>query len=103
KKMFLNSTFVNSSVIYYVDILRNVGLFPEKYHRNGEDYAFFFNVIGKYKVANMPEVLLDYVIAPNSLSSTRRTEQVKARISIIKEHFRFGYYPVYGLIRNYVL
>jgi hypothetical protein len=102
-KMFLNSTFVNSSVIYYVSILKQVGLFPEKYHRNGEDYAFFFNVIKKFKVENMPEVLLDYVIDPNSLSSTRRNEQVRARISIIRENFKFGIYPIYGLFRNYVL
>tara|TARA_R110001583_G_scaffold421_7_gene3998 strand:- start:2305 stop:3105 length:801 start_codon:yes stop_codon:yes gene_type:complete len=103
KKMFLNSAFVNSSVIYYVDILKNVGLFPEKYHRNGEDYAFFFNVIEKYNVGNMPEVLLDYVVDPNSLSSSRRNEQVLARINIIKEHFYIGAYPLYGLFRNYIL
>lgn len=103
KKMFLNSTFVNSSVIYYVDILRHVGLFPEKYHRNGEDFAFFFNVVEKYMVANLPEILLDYIVDPNSLSSTRRKEQVEARIAILKEHFHFGFYPIYGLIRNYIL
>lgn len=103
KKMFLNSAFVNSSVIYYVDILRHVGLFPEKYHRNAEDFAFFFNVIQKFKVANMPEILLDYVVDPNSISSTKRKEQVEARISILKEHFYFDFYPIYGLIRNYIL
>jgi len=103
KKIHLNSTFVNSSVIYYVDILKEVGLFPEKYHRNGEDFAFFFNVIKKFKVANMPEVLLDYVVDPNSLSSTRRVEQVRARISILHSHFYFGFYPIYGLVRNYIL
>jgi glycosyltransferase involved in cell wall biosynthesis len=102
-KMFLNSTFVNSSVIYYTEILKQVGLFPEKYHRNGEDYAFFFNVIEKFNVENLPEVLLDYVVDPNSLSSTRRNEQVLARINIIKEHFHFGFYPIYGLLRNYIL
>ena len=103
RKMFLNSAFVNSSVIYYVHILMDVGLFPEKYHRNAEDFAFFFNVKEKFKVANMPEILLDYVVDPNSLSSTRRKEQVSARISILKEHFYFGFYPIYGLIRNYFL
>jgi glycosyltransferase involved in cell wall biosynthesis len=103
KKTFLNSTFVNSSVIYYIEILRHVGLFPERYHRNGEDFAFFFNVIKKYKTANLPEVLLDYVIDPNSISSTGRKEQVKARISILKEHFYFGLYPIYGLVRSYIL
>lgn len=103
QKMYVNSAFVNSSVIYHVDILRHLGLFPEKYHRNGEDFAFFFKVIKTYKVANMPEVLLDYIIDPNSLSSMRRKEQVEARISILKEHFYFGLIPIYGLVKNYIL
>src|SRR5690606_16027970 len=84
-------------------ILKETGFFPEKYSRNGEDYGFFFNVIQKYKVENLPEVLLDYEVNPNSLSAKGRTQQVKARISIIKEHFYFGFYPIYGLIRSYLL
>lgn len=103
KKTYLNSTFTNSTTIFYVDILKEIGLFPEKYSRNGEDYAFFFNALQKYKAENLPEVLLDYEVNPNSLSTKGRKEQVKARISIIKEHFYWGFYPVYGLIRSYIL
>lgn len=102
-KIYLNSTFVNSSTIFYTEILQTVGLFPEKYHRNGEDYAFFFNVVEKYKCENLPKVLLDYEINPNSLSSKGRKQQVKARIKIIKEHFYWGWYPIYGILRNSVL
>jgi len=103
KKINLNSTFVNSSTIYYTNILKTIGLFPEKHQRNGEDYAFFFNVVEKFKCENLPEVLLDYEVNPNSLSSKGRKEQVKARIKIIKEHFHWGFYPIYGLLRSYVL
>ncbi len=103
KKTYLNSTFINSTTIFYLEILKETGFFPEKYSRNGEDYGFFFNVIQKYKVENLPEVLLDYEVNPNSLSAKGRTQQVKARISIIKEHFYFGFYPIYGLIRSYLL
>lgn len=103
KKIHLNSTFVNSSTIYYTEILKSVGLFPEKYQRNGEDYAFFFNVVKKHQCANLPEVLLDYEVNPNSLSTKGRKEQVRARIEIMKEHFRLGFYPIYGLLRSYIL
>ncbi|MGI9527375.1 MAG: glycosyltransferase [Weeksellaceae bacterium] len=102
-KMYLNSTFVNSATIFDVTVLREVGLFPEKYHRNGEDYAFYIKAIKKFKAENLPEVLLDYEVNPNSLSSTRRAEQVKARMSIIKDNFYFGFYPIYGLIRNSII
>jgi|SRR5690554_198405 len=103
RKMYLNSTFINSTTIFYVDIIKEIGFFPEKYKRNGEDYAFYFNAIQKFKAENLPEVLLDYEVNPNSLSAKGRTEQVKARISIIKEHFYFGFYPIYGLFRSFVL
>ena len=103
KEIFINSTFVNSSVIYYLEILEEVGLFPEKYHRNGEDYALFFRVVKKFKCENLPEVLLDYELNPNSLSSKGRKKQVLARIGILKENFQWGFYPIYGLIRSYIL
>jgi glycosyltransferase involved in cell wall biosynthesis len=103
KYIYLNSTFVNSSTIFYTEILKTVGLFPEKYRRNGEDYAFFFNVVEKFNSENLPEVLLDYEINPNSLSTKGRKDQVRARINIIKDHFHLGIYPVYGLLRSFVL
>lgn len=103
KKTYLNSTFINSTTIFYVDIIKEIGLFPEKYNRNGEDYAFFFNAVLKFKAENLPETLLDYEVNPNSLSTQGRKEQVKARIGIIKEHFYWGFYPIYGLIRSYLL
>jgi|SRR5690606_7404366 hypothetical protein len=103
KAIYLNSTFINSTTLFYTDILKETGIFPEKYKRNAEDYAFYFNAIQKHKAENLPEVLLDYEVNPNSLSAKGRTEQVKARISIIKEHFYFGFYPIYGLIRSYFL
>lgn len=103
KKIYLNSMFVNSSVIFYVEILNKIGLFPEKYHRNSEDYAFFFKVLKKYEVENLPKVLLDYVVDPKSLSTIRRKEQVKNRIRIIIDNFKPGFFPIYGLLRNVIL
>lgn len=103
KQMYLNNTFINSTTVFYTEILSEIGFFPEKYKRNGEDYAFYFNAIQKFRAENLPEVLLDYEVNPNSLSAKGRTEQVKARISIIKEHFYFGFYPIYGLMRSYLL
>lgn len=103
KKIYLNSTFVNSSTIFYTEILNTTGLYPDKYKRNGEDYAFFFNVVEKCKCENLPEVLLDYEINPNSLSTKGRKNQVRARLSIMKEHFKWGFYPIYGIIRSCVL
>lgn len=100
KKMYLNSMFLNPSVVFYADILPVVGNYPYKYRRAAQDYAFFFKVIRKFKAENLPEVLMDYVVDPESISTTKRRLQVKNRIRIVVDNFYFGIYPLAGLIRG---
>jgi hypothetical protein len=103
KKMFLNSMFVNPTIVLETSILETVPKYPEKYRNAAHDYAFFFKVIKDFKCANMPEVLLDYIIDENSISAKKRKLQVKNRIKIIIENFKFGPYPFYGLARSIIL
>jgi len=103
KKMYLNSMFLNPSVVFYADILEKVGGYQEKYKRAAQDYAFFFKVIKYYKAANYPEFLIDFVVEENSISTTKRKLQVKNRILIILDNFYFGFYPIYGLLRSCIL
>ncbi|MFD2542890.1 glycosyltransferase [Lacinutrix gracilariae] len=102
KKMYLNSMFVHPSVIFSTSIIDSVGYYPVNY-KAAEDYAFFFKIIKKFKAENYPEVLLDYELNENSISSTKRKIQVQNRIKIIKKHFYFGITPIYGILRNYIL
>lgn len=103
KKMYLNSMFCNPTVVFYTDILEKTGNYPYKYRHAAQDYAFFFNAIQHYKAENFPEILLDYIVDPKSISTTKRQLQVKNRIKIIVEHFYFGIYPIYGLLRGLFL
>ncbi len=103
KKMYVNCMFINPSVVFYADILKTVGNYPEKYRRAAQDYAFFMNVMKHFEVQNLPESLLYYVIDENSISTQKRKLQIKHRIQIIKENFYFGFYPVYGILRSYLL
>lgn len=103
KKMFLNSMFLNPSVIFYSEIIHTVGDYPERYKRASQDYAFFFKVIKHFKAENYPEILMYYVSDPNSISTKKRRLQVWNRILVIFDNFHFGIYPVYGLIRNIAL
>lgn len=102
KKMYINSCFIHPSVVFRKEVLRTVGCYPENY-KSAEDYAYFFNIMKRYKVENLPEVLLNYVISENSISSIKRKEQIKNRIKIIRNHFYFGLYPIWGIIRNVLL
>lgn len=100
KKMYLNSMFLNPSVIFYSEILDKVGNYPLKYRRASQDYAFFFKVIKHFKAENYPEILMYYVSDPNSISTKKRRLQVFNRIRVIFDNFYFGFYPIYGLFRN---
>ena len=103
KKMFLNSMFVNPTIVLETSVLETVPQYPEEYRDAAHDYAFFFKVTNHFKCANMPEVLLDYIIDENSISAKKRKLQVKNRIKIIIENFKFGLYPFYGLARSIIL
>lgn len=103
KNMFINSMFVHPSVLIDIDVFREVKMYNPKYTRAAQDYDLFFRITKKYKTANYPEALIDYTVSPDSISSRRRKLQVKHRIMIIMDNFYFGFYPIYGLIRNVIL
>lgn len=103
KKMYLNNTFVHPSVVFRSSILKKAGNYPFKYRFASQDYAFFFNIMKHYRVENMPEVLVDYVISANSISTKKRRLQVKNRLHIIWDNYYLGFYPTYGLLRNLLL
>ena len=100
KKMYINNRFVHPTVIFSSEIFNKVGFYPEKYAKAAQDYAYFFQVMKHFQVANLPEPLLDYVLDENSISNKKRKLQVKHRINIIWDNFYFGLYPIMGLIRN---
>jgi hypothetical protein len=101
-KMFNNSMFIHPTVMFRTEVIKIVGNYPVNY-KAAEDYAFFFKIIKHFKAENFPESLLVYEINSNSISSTKRKQQVKNRIKIICDNFYFGIYPVYGLFRNSII
>lgn len=103
KKMYLNSMFVHPTIMFKSVILEKVKEYPVNYPNSAQDYAFLFEVLKYYKCANIPEILLDYVVNENSISKIRRKEQVLNRIKILLSNFRFGFYPIYGLTRNIII
>jgi len=102
KKMYLNNVFLHSAFFYKREVIETIKKYPEKYIA-GEDYHFCFLVIKKYKVANYPEALVNINVRQQSISSKQRFQQVLTRIKIILGNFYFGFYPVFGLFRNFLL
>lgn len=102
KRMFLNNMFIHPTVVFRKEVIEKIGYYPTNY-KSAEDFAYFFNIVKRLKSENYPEILLDYVIDATSISALKRKRQVKNRIKITLKHFRFGFYPIYGLLRNLIL
>ena len=56
-----------------------------------------------FKAENYPEILLDYLVDEDSISSKYRKQQVKNRIKIMLKNFYFGFHPIYGILRSLIL
>lgn len=101
-KMFVNAMFLHPTVMFCTSLINEIGFYPTKY-KAAEDYAFFFKIVQKHQTHNIQRFLLKYEINPNGISLSMRKKQVSSRIQIIKDNFYFGFWPIYGLFRNYAL
>jgi hypothetical protein len=102
KKMFINAMHIHPTIMFRNSILDTIGLYPIEY-KAAEDYAFFFNVIKYFKVANIDKVLVRCEINPEGISTLLRKKQAENRVKLILKNFYFGFSPVYGLLRSILL
>lgn len=101
-KMFINSMFLHPCIMFAAEVIAVVGKYPTNY-KAAEDYAFFFKIVKEFETANIQEFLLQYEINPSGISLSKRKLQVWSRIRIVKDNFYFGFWPIYGLLRNIIL
>jgi len=102
KMMYLNAMFINASILYKREVIESIREYPEG-TLAGDDYHFSFLVLKNFKVANYPDVLVNVNIRQQSISSQRRYKQVMERIMVARKNFYFGFYPIWGLLRNLIL
>ena len=102
KQFYINSMIVHPSVVFSCSLIDELGYYPTNYHA-AEDYAYFMKIIQKYETRNLSEVYVEKVLDDRSISSIKWKLQVRNRIRVIWDNFYFGWYPIYGLIRNCIL
>jgi glycosyltransferase involved in cell wall biosynthesis len=88
---FYNIAFISPvyhpTVVYRRDAVLQVGGYQEKY---AEDYALFWALSRKYRMHNLPQVLLDYRITRQSLHKVlRRDEYEQAHKAQVLSHLRY--------------
>lgn len=101
-KMYFNSMFIHPTVLFRTKAIDTLGYYPTTYEA-AEDYAYFFRFVQKFKTAIIPECLVKIQIDNTGISAKKRAQQVKSRMRIIRENFYFGYFPLAGLLRNYII
>ncbi len=99
KKMYLNSMLIQPAITLRASLLDTHNEFPANYSA-AEDYAYFMSVIQTHRVDNIPQFLTTTFVNLKGISNTNRKKQVISRIRIILKYFRFGYYPIIGLLRS---
>jgi len=101
-KMFLNCMFIHPSVMFRTEAVNKIGYYPYEF-KAAEDYAYFFKFVNQFQTANIPEVLVEVEANPSGISTKNRKKQIITRMKVILKNFRFGVYPLYGLVRNFLL
>jgi len=102
KKIFLTSTLIHPSIMFCLDIIEKVGFYPTIY-KAAEDYAYYYKILKYYNCSNINLILVEKELNPNSISVKKRKIQALNKVRIIVKNFYFGYYPIVGLLRNFIL
>ncbi len=86
--MFKLVAFAHPTVMMRRDVLAANNIKYNKNFKHAEDYEFWRELASITRLANLPEVLLDYRFHPNQVSSTHKSTQVdnakKARMAILE-------------------
>ena len=70
-KMYFNSMLIHPAILFSTEIVQAIGLYPLN-HKSAEDYAFFFSISKKYKMANIKQYLTQIEINENGISLQKR-------------------------------
>ena len=74
-ELLFDNPFVHSSIMFRREIIKRIGLYnPNQAITPLDDYDFISRVAAVFKVANLPEKLVEYYESSNSLTSNFRKE-----------------------------
>ena len=84
REMHYKCSFIHPSVMFRREILQTVGYYPTNYP-HAEDYAFFWEILKRYKGAVLPEKLIKIAYSDSNVSGKNYKIQLEARKKIVKE------------------
>lgn len=90
KKVILRyNPFVHPSMVFSRKLFDDIGLYDETF-RYSQDYDLALRAVGKFRIVNLPELLLNYRISEEAISSRRMKHQefyaLKARLKALSQY-----------------
>jgi glycosyltransferase involved in cell wall biosynthesis len=93
---------LHPSVMYRTSVLRDVGLYTEKYVA-AEDYELFLRIAQSHEVGVVPEPLIVYVVRRGGISGSKVRAQAMSRLRIQLRYFAWANWKsYYGVLRTAV-
>ena len=102
KKMSIRCNVIHPSAMYRVSIVEKVGLYPINY-KAAEDYAYFFEIMKKGKVANIPKYLTRVEHNSGGITNKNKRVQSRSKLKVIMKYGRKDFYLLYGIAFNVAL
>lgn len=84
--LFLNNCVVHPTWMVRTQALRASGVYSSAYPA-AEDYELLRRMSARFKLANLPEFLLDYTISMSGVSMSKRRRQLTDRLRIQAKYF----------------
>ena len=91
---------LHPTVMIRTAVLREVGLYSDRY-RTAEDYDLFVRIGRTRRLANIPEVLTEYVVSASGTTARRRRRTLLSRLRVQLANHAWGDPHAYlGLVRT---
>jgi glycosyltransferase involved in cell wall biosynthesis len=102
RRMAVRCSLIHPSVMFRYSIVEELGMYPEEYEA-AEDYAFFYKIVKRYKVANISEFLTSVEHADTGISNVNRKIQSWSKLKVIYAFSPLNFNFIYGTLFNLTL
>ncbi|KJB97564.1 glycosyl transferase [Skermanella aerolata KACC 11604] len=80
---------LHPTVMIRADAIREIGLYSDRY-KTAEDYDLFVRLGHKYRLANIPAVLTEYIVSNAGTTIAKRRRNLVSRLRIQRDYFSWA-------------
>ena len=102
RRMSIRCNVIHPSVMYRVATVKEIGNYPHNY-TDAEDYAYFFKIAKKSKIANIPKYLTNTEYNTDGISVRNKKSQNKSKLKVVMKYGRLDPYLLFGIVYNIAL